>query len=69
MDIAVLFPAAHCQITLTVVSPHNFPVKLQREIKSGEVTAEVIQLYLKASASCFYSLGKDYHRTHIETLH
>lgn len=53
MDIAVRFPAAHCQITLAVVSPHNFPVKLHWEIKSGKVTAEVIQLYLKASASCF----------------
>lgn len=53
MDIAVRFPAAHCQITLTVVSPHNFPVKLRWEIKSGEVTAEVIQLYLNASTPYF----------------
>lgn len=53
MDIAVRFPAAHYQITLAVVSPHNFPVKLHGEIKSGKVTAEIIQLYLKASASCF----------------
>lgn len=68
MDIAVCFSAALCQITLTVVSPHNVPVKLHWEIKSGEVTAQVIQLYLKerARASCFSTLAKDYH---IEVLH
>ena len=57
MDIAALFlPAARCQITLTVVSPNNFPVKLHWEIKSGEATAQVIQLSLKATALCYFTV-------------
>lgn len=40
LEIAQRIPASHCQITLTVASSHNFLVKLQWEIKSGEITAE-----------------------------
>lgn len=55
----VRFPAAQCQITvlLLLLKRLSFLPRLQWEIKSGEVTAEVIRLHLKTGASCFLAAG------------
>lgn len=51
MDISASFLAALFQITETVVPPHNFPVKLRWEIKSGEVSYPTL-----SKSKCFMPL-------------
>lgn len=46
MEIAQRIPVSHCQITVTVIYSHNFPVKLQWEIKSRKIPQSIFFIYI-----------------------